>query len=62
MLDSLQVLATQVKSDEQRSFVLTQTEMIKQQQAKQSLSAHDRGELLLRIEKISLPQAKNNLR
>lgn len=52
MLDSLQVLASLSKSDEQRDFVLTQTEMIKQQQAKQSMSDHDRSNLLQRIDNV----------
>lgn len=53
MLDSLYVVATQAKSPEQHSFVLAQTEMIRQQQAEQSISEQDRRELVRRIEKIT---------
>tara|TARA_R110000737_G_scaffold8048_6_gene23542 strand:- start:24102 stop:25418 length:1317 start_codon:yes stop_codon:yes gene_type:complete len=55
MLDVLHVLACQAKSAEQHDFVFVQTEMITQQQAKQSLSDHDRCELSRRIEKITRP-------
>ena len=54
ILESLHVLANLSKSDEHRNFVLTQTEMIKQQQAKQSMSDHDRNSLLQRIENVSI--------
>lgn len=54
MLDSLHVLAIQAKSEEQHNFVLAQTQMIEQQQAKQSMSDDDRRELVRRIEKITL--------
>ena len=57
MLDALHVLLGQTTTDEQHNFVLTQTEMISQQQAKECMSDHDRGELMQRIEKIIL---KNN--
>lgn len=53
ILDSLHVLATQVKSTEQRDFVLSQTEMIKQQQAAQPMSDYDRSNLVKRIKKIT---------
>lgn len=54
MLDALHVLAGQTTTDEQHNFVLTQTEMISQQQAKECMSDHDRGELMQRIEKITI--------
>jgi len=54
MLDALFVLASQATSEEQHNFVLAQTEMIEQQQVKQSMSDHDRCELILRIEKITI--------
>jgi len=60
MLDALHVLATQSKSVEHYNFVLAQTEMIEQQQAKQSMSDHDRRELIQRIEKITHTKPKRN--
>ena len=54
MLDALHVLSGQTTTDEQHNFVLTQTEMISQQQAKECMSDHDRGELMQRIEKITI--------
>ncbi len=54
ILDSLYVLAVQAKYEEQYNFILVQTEMITQQQAKQPLSDHDRVELVRRIEKITV--------
>ncbi|MBU2869636.1 DUF2254 domain-containing protein [Colwellia sp. E2M01] len=53
MLDSLYILMPQCLSEEQRNFVLAQTEMIKTQQDKQSMSDDDRHNLLTRIEKIT---------
>lgn len=60
LLDALSVLAGQAKSAEQYNFVFAQTEMIAQQQAKQSMSDHDRCELIRRIEKITIKGANND--
>ncbi|MGB2739893.1 MAG: DUF2254 domain-containing protein [Cognaticolwellia sp.] len=54
MLDALHILLGQAATDEQHEFVLTQTKMITQQQAKQCMSDHDRSELTQRIEKITI--------
>lgn len=54
IVDALHILLGQSTTDEQHDFVLTQTKMIIQQQAKQCMSDHDRGELMQRIEKITI--------